>query len=148
MPTDRPIAPLTTLFFALIAALTFSTGCAEDAPSEPSDSAATYTTRGQITQLPLPNSPTTSLIIQHESIPDFLHNDGKTTGMAAMTMPFPPAEGLDLSGLAVGDAVEITFTVDFEDKLNPWLTTAVTKLPADTVLDFSAGHAEEPPHSH
>lgn len=70
--------------------------------------------------------------LQHEAIPTFRDKDGKTVGMAAMTMGFAaPAEGT----AKVGDLVEVTFEVRWGDK-PPMRVTAVKTLPAGTKLQL------------
>lgn len=96
---------------------------------------ATYTVRGVITALPVAGDARTELRAKHERIPDFKSKDGKIVGMNVMTMDFPPAKGVDLSGMKVGDKVSITFSVWWGNSPG-WLATVVKKLPDDTVLDF------------
>ncbi|MEM8739265.1 MAG: copper-binding protein [Planctomycetota bacterium] len=108
---------------------------------------AVYETRGQITQLPVAGDATTSLMVRHEEIPDFLHANGQDRGMSAMTMPFPPAPTLDLEGFAVGDKVLVTFAVNW-DADNVWQATGLEKLPHDTPLVFSADHDHHHDHDH
>ena len=58
------------------------------------------------------------------------------TGMKAMTMPYPVAKGVSLDGLAIGDFIEFTFDVTWGEDYPTYAITKVTKLPADTKLDF------------
>ena len=117
-----------------------SGGPAEPAAQEPSSSERQpdqiYTVRGQIAQLPDPENPAKGLQIQHENIPDFINRSGERSGMKPMTMPFTPAPGLDLSGLAIGDKIEFTFDVDW-DGSPLFQVTAIEPLAAETELDFS-----------
>ncbi|RKZ17283.1 hypothetical protein DRQ53_04020 [bacterium] len=69
----------------------------------------TYAVDGVITRLPA--GPGTELMVEHEAIPDFVNAAGDTIGMKAMTMGFPTAEHVDLTGLAAGDSVSIRFVV-------------------------------------
>ncbi len=85
-----------------------------------------YTTKGRVAQLPDPAVRGSMFQVAHEAIPDFVDRDGKVTGMNAMTMPFPPAPGVSLEGLKVGDAVEITFEVRW-DRIPPQEATVVKK---------------------
>lgn len=80
-----------------------------------------YTVRGVIETLPVPEKPGTQLIIRHEEISDFQASDGRV-GMKAMSMPFPVATGLSLEGLTPGDAVEFDFTVDWNSAESYWIT--------------------------
>ena len=86
----------------------------------------TYTVKGRVEQLPDPRVPGSMFQVHHEDIPGFVRQDG-TLGMNAMTMPFPPAPGVSLEGLSVGDEVELTFEVLW-DRIPPQQATAVRKL--------------------
>jgi Cu/Ag efflux protein CusF len=115
----------------------------DSASSQGADSAASpgadvYTVRGEITQLPAPDREGSELMVRHEPMPEFKNAKGEVVGMGAMTMPFPLAEGVSLEGLSVGDEVSLTFEVQFEPSTS-FQTTQITKLPADTELDFSGG---------
>lgn len=98
-----------------------------------------YTVRGEIMQMPSAQSPLTEFSVRHEAMPHF-RGQGGEMGMDTMTMPFPLKEGVSLDGFAVGDKVELAFEVDFDaatDALLGYRATGLTKLPADTVLDFT-----------
>lgn len=82
------------------------------AGGEESAGVRSYTVAGVVRQLPDREDPSKQLLIHHAPIPDYVNADGYETGMPAMTMPFFPAPGVDLAGLAVGDRVEFTFRVD------------------------------------
>lgn len=114
-------------------------GCGPSTPEGPVTPArqpdGTYTTRGMVVQLPRGNDPRTQFKVHHEAIDNFVNHTGKMVGMSAMTMEFPPARGVSLTGLAVGDPVEITFSVWWNDT-PPWLATKITKLPAGTEFNF------------
>lgn len=105
------------------------------APPKPSSPAAaapqptqTYTVKGKVAQLPDPAVKGSMFQVDHEDIPTFVRKDG-TRGMNAMTMPFPPAPGLSLDGLAIGDAIELTFEVRW-DRIPPQQAVAIKKLAA------------------
>ncbi len=103
---------------------------------------AVYTVRGEVTALPEKGKPQTELMIKHEAIDDFKNKDGKVVGMNSMIMDFPPEKGLDVTVLKVGDKVEVEFAVWWSQS-PPWLATKVTKLPADTKLEYRrAGQAK------
>lgn len=154
----------TTPFLAaapLLAGLCITLGCSEAAEKPEGAAAATvttYQTRGEIVALPAAGSVAGSadpgLSIRHEAIPDFTDAHGEKVGMKAMTMPFPPADGLDLAGFAVGDKVAVTFEVTWGGEHNGWQATALEKLPDDTELDFSSppathdDHADHADHDH
>ncbi len=89
--------------------------------------------------LGLPEGPNGELLLRHEAIDGFADRDGKKVGMDPMSMPFPVAEGLSLSGLAVGDVVRATLEVDWQQR-SPAKITAIEKLPAGTQLTFRAAH--------
>jgi hypothetical protein len=93
----------------------------------------TYRVRGVLDSLPDPASGAGQLRVRHEAIPDLVGVSGEVEGMAAMTMPFPVAEEVDLAGFAVGDVVRFDLTVDWEAS-RPVAVTAIEKLPAGTEL--------------
>jgi Cu/Ag efflux protein CusF len=93
--------------------------------------------RGEVRSLPQPDNPASAFQLRHEAIPDFVDIEGEEVGMESMTMPFPVAVERLPEGLAVGDAVEMTFRLDWE--ATPAIeVTEVKKLPAETVLDFGS----------
>ena len=96
---------------------------------------ASYTIRGEVVSLPEKGKPNTELMVKHQAIDDFKNKDGKVVGMSAMTMEFPPERGVDVTILAVGDKVELEFSVWWSQS-PPWLATKINKLPADTKLEF------------
>jgi Cu/Ag efflux protein CusF len=98
---------------------------------------ATYEGRGEVTGLPDPNDPSTSLTLRHEAIDDFTDIDGDVVGMDPMTMPFPLADGVSLAGLAPGDKVSFTLEVEWEGD-PPYRIVRIDKLPPETPLDFRA----------
>ncbi|MEO0514701.1 MAG: copper-binding protein [Planctomycetota bacterium] len=132
----------------------FSTACSEEPPHAATPvevRTAIYEVRGEITSLPDADNPTTSLNIKHEAIPDFVDAQGKIVGMDTMTMPFPPAEGLDLAPFSVGDKVEVTFEVTWAPGQNGWEATAIKPLPPETELDFTkidTAHHDHSGHDH
>jgi Copper binding periplasmic protein CusF len=124
----------------LVALIGFQVGCA--APEEGTATkldAKTYSVRGVVLQLPA--GPAQELQIRHEAIPDFVGMDGKVAPMAPMIMPFPTPEG-GLAGLAPGDKIRFELQVAWQAK-QPLLLRHVTKLPADTILDFTKPPVEE-----
>ncbi|MBY0308508.1 MAG: copper-binding protein [Phycisphaerales bacterium] len=98
---------------------------------------ATYTVRGEVASLPIAGDKRTDFRVHHEAIPSFKDKDGKVVGMASMTMEFPPAKGVDLSKLKIGDEVVVTFSV-WWGTTPPWLALKVEKLPDDTTLDLGS----------
>lgn len=99
--------------------------------------------RGEIVTLPDDSAPGSEFKIRHEQIPEFKTSDGVVninskgiSGMASMTMPFPLAEGVSLDGFAVGDKVEFEFVVNWGGNRPAWEVTKLTKLPAETELNF------------
>lgn len=140
MPRLPRKTALSVSITCLSLAAVFSTGCSEKPPQAAASAevhTAMYEVRGVITSLPDANNPTTSLNIKHEAIPDFVDARGKTVGMDTMTMPFPPADGLDLAPFAVGDKVEVTFEVTWGPGQNGWQATIINPLPTDAELDFT-----------
>lgn len=97
----------------------------------------TYTVRGRIVSLPSAQDPASELRIHHEAIDTFKSASGEAAPMKAMTMSFPPAKGVSLDGLAVGDAVEFVFRMQWEPSASMGVT-AIKKLPPETGLAIDA----------
>ena len=100
------------------------------APATPPDEGPpdqTYTLNGHIVALPTDDRP---MQINHEAIPDFKNAAGEEVGMGAMTMPFPLADGVDISDLQVGDPVEFTFEVRWSSD-EKYHITSISKRPDD-----------------
>ena len=95
-------------------------------PAAPAAPAKTYTVNGRIEQLPDPAVKGSMLTVHHEDIPGFVSREGKVVGMNSMSMPFPPAPGVSLEGLTVGDEVELTFEVRW-DRIPIQQATAIRK---------------------
>ena len=111
-----------------------------------------YTTRGIIEMLPDSNSPMSELQIRHEHITNFRNRagviptfDDGSTGMKAMIMPFPVAEGVSLDAFSVGDKVEFDFEVTWSRP--PYELTRIVALPGGTELDFGTKLPEALPDS-
>ncbi|MFG0305271.1 MAG: hypothetical protein ACF8Q5_03550 [Phycisphaerales bacterium JB040] len=126
------------------------TGATTLATSEPT---WTYeSVRAEVVKLPDAFS---DLILHHEHIPDFvapmtgeLHiNRNGATGMRAMQMPFPPGEGVDISGLEVGDKIEVDLAVWGPETEGGYryAMTAFRMLPDDAVLDVADKPSVAPP---
>lgn len=96
---------------------------------------ATYTVRGEVAALPEVGKPSTELMIRHEAIDNFANRKGEVVGMSAMIMEFPPQKGVDVRSLRLGDKVEVEFSV-WWTTAPPWLATRITKLPAETKLEY------------
>lgn len=94
----------------------------------------THTVRGKVEGLPVKDKPSTSFMVHHEAIAEWLRPDG-TKGMNSMTMPFPLADGVSLDGITIGDIVELTVIQYLGDKV-PYRVSSIRKLPADTTLNF------------
>lgn len=102
----------------------------------------TYTVRGEVFELPEKGKPQREFKVHHEAIDNFVDSEGKVVGMNAMTMAFPPGDGVSISDLSLGDKIELTFSVWRTDKSLDWFATKIVKLPADTQLTF--GKAKKP----
>lgn len=115
-----------TMIAAATMAVASIVGCGGPAkPPAPETEIAAYTVRGRIVQLPDPGNPAAELIIRHEPIPSFM-SGGEVVGMGAMTMPFPSIKpDVSLDGFAVGDAISLTFEVEYDP---------VTRTPAGVVV--------------
>ena len=107
--------------------------CGREAPPPPAD---VYTVRGVVERLPQAGGPDSGLYIHHAAIPSFRDEHGKVVGMMSMTMPFPVAAGVSLAGIAPGDAVQFTFTVEWKRPAGYQLTR-IEKLPPGTAVDFN-----------
>ena len=72
--------------------------------------------------------------MRHEAIDDFVDASGKVVGMDAMVMPFEVAPSLVARDLAVGEKVEVRFSMDWSE---PRLRVErIERLPPGTVLRF------------
>jgi Cu/Ag efflux protein CusF len=132
---------------ALLAAAGACTPAAEEAEVH------RYTVAGEIVRLPEAGRPDgAEIYIRHEAVPTFVDSKGETVGMEAMTMGFPLARSLDLTGLAAGDRIEFDFEVRWQGS-PPVQVTRVVKAPdaapiepADAPVGGDA--AEEAPTDH
>ena len=93
-----------------------------------------YTVRGEVVTLPTEDD---DLMVRHEAIPEF--RSGASMGMDVMVMPFPLGEDVSLDGVAPGDKLSITFSVDYEEGWSPigYRVVSYEELPAETELDFT-----------
>jgi copper binding protein CusF len=120
-------------------------GCSKEEPAGEAMNAVaeggavvhSYALRGRIVSLPVAADPASELRIRHEAIDDFKMGDGEAAPMKSMTMPFSPGPGESLEGLAVGDAIEFVFEMQWEPG-HEMRAVSVKKLPAETVLGFEA----------
>jgi Cu/Ag efflux protein CusF len=106
------------------------------------DSGRTYTTRGQVVQLPDPANPGTGLTLNHEAVDQFVDRQGELVGMDPMSMPFPVAKDVPLEGIQVGDVVEFKLHVDWDAEPAAEIVE-VRELPAGTKLDFRAAKPQK-----
>jgi Cu/Ag efflux protein CusF len=113
--------------------LLFLAACSVAAP--PADSGTrTYTVRGEVVQTPAPVASGAQVLVRHEAIDDFVDATGKVVGMDAMVMPFDVAAPLTAKDLAVGDKVEVRFSMDWK---GPRLRVErMERLPPGTTLRF------------
>ena len=107
-----------------------------------SSSGRTYTTRGQVVQLPDPANPGTGLTLNHEAVDQFVDRQGELVGMDPMSMPYPVAKDVSLEGIQVGDVVEFKWHVDWDAEPSAEII-GVRKLPAGTKLDFRAAKPQK-----
>lgn len=107
-----------------------------------SSSGRTYTTRGQVVQLPDPANPGTGLTLNHEAVDQFVDRQGELVGMDPMSMPYPVAKDLSLEGIQVGDVVEFKWHVDWDAEPAVEII-GVRELPAGTKLDFRAAKPQK-----
>ena len=138
LPLSSAFSIACTIFCLLTAAgtLTALWGCDEasragsapTAVTAPAD--ATYTVRGRIADVI-----GDEVSIQHEAIDGFKNRDGETVGMMTMTMAFYRPDNVSMDGLAVGDAVELTFEMRWEGD-HRLTIAALSKLPEGTELEL------------
>jgi hypothetical protein len=128
-------APVLLLILGMLG---LAAGCSD----EGSGSGRTYTTRGQVIQLPDPANPGTGLTLNHEAIDQFVDRQGELVGMDPMSMPFPVAKDVSLEGIQVGDVVEFKLHVDWSAGPAAKIT-GVRELPAGTKLDFRAAKPQK-----
>jgi|GEM_PF-626637 len=107
-----------------------------------------YVVRGTVSQIPAPAGPQSEFLVRHEPIPAFKANYRETTptGMNAMIMPFPLAEGVTTEGLSVGDKITLEFVVFYDPDtgdIDGWETTSITPLPPETELNFGRAAPDE-----
>jgi len=88
------------------------------------EEAYTFKVKGVVRALPGKGTAANEVLIKHEEIPDYRDSSGTVVGMMAMTMPFYLGPGVSLSGIAVGDSVELVV----EQKLEPKYSELVTSI--------------------
>jgi Cu/Ag efflux protein CusF len=94
---------------------------------------ATYSTRGQVVEVPRDTNG--ELSVHHEAVADFRDRDGKPSHMDSMSMPFAVDHNLSLAGIAPGDKVAMTFEVRWDSQ--PTLRIVkLSELPESTVLNL------------
>lgn len=110
----------------------------DETPAEaaPAHQAMTYAVRGEVTQMPAPDNPGYQFMVRHEPVHQMVDQDGEPMAMHTMNMPFFPNDEAILEGLAVGDKIEMTLVMDWE-QVPAMRIDAISKLPADTELVFS-----------
>lgn len=126
---DRHEPSMTRPAFVLL----FLAACSASAP--PADAGGrAYTVRGEVVQAPAPVASGAQVLVRHEAIDDFVDATGKVVGMDAMVMPFDVAPPLTAKDLAVGDKVEVRFSMDWK---GPRLRVErMERLPPGTPLRF------------
>lgn len=129
------------LLLAAAAAGAFG-ACAAEPPEAPEAEAVAeaeapavqrYEVRGVVGGLPTESSP--ALTVRHEAVPDFVDFEGEVVGMDSMSMPFPLADGVDITGIEPGDKVAFTLEVEWEGDV-PYRISRIEELPAETELDL------------
>lgn len=124
---SRPL--ILGVLLACLGLLVHLTGC-EQAPSYD----YVYTTRAIVLSLP-GERVTEEFIVHHETIPDYRSING-SIGMNEMAMPIPVPDRSVLTGISVGDKVELTFGERFEPDHKMGLISII-KLPQETKLNLS-----------
>jgi hypothetical protein len=80
-----------------------------------------YRVQGRIESLPAGEAKPPQARIQHQAIADFRDRNGKVVGMPAMTMAFALSPGVNAQELQVGDAVNMTFEMRWEQTPSLWI---------------------------
>jgi Cu/Ag efflux protein CusF len=101
-------------------------------PDSPSSKVKHYTVRAEVVQMP--DRPNGYVTLRHEPIDEFTDETGKVVGMNSMVMAFPLGHGTSLKGIAVGDRIETTLVVDWDQGFME--LQRITKLPRETALHF------------
>ena len=94
---------------------------------------ATYSTRGQVVEVPRDKNG--ELSVHHEAVADFRDREGKPSHMDSMSMPFAVAPEVSLAGIAPGDKVAMTFEVRW-DSLPTLRIVKLSELPESTALNL------------
>jgi Cu/Ag efflux protein CusF len=105
---------------------------ARASPSSSSSKVKHYTLRAEVVRLP--DRPGGYLTLRHEAVDDFTDETGAVVGMDSMVMPFPVGREASLHGLEVGDKIEATFLIDWNEGYME--LERITKLPREAVLHF------------
>ena len=112
--------------------------CSASQPQGPAG-ARVYLVRGEVVAPPSPVAAGTQVLVRHEAIDDFVDSTGQVVGMDAMVMPFDVAPPLSARDLAVGDKVEVRFSMDWKE---PRLRVErMDRLPRGTALTFRAARS-------
>jgi len=124
--------------WARAAVLLLLAACSASAPPA-GEGARVYTVRGEVAAPPTPVTAGTQVLLRHEAIDDFVDATGKTVGMDAMVMPFDVVPPVSAKDLAVGDKVEMRFSMDWK---GPRLRVErIERLPPGTALEFRPSRA-------
>lgn len=97
----------------------------------------TYRVRALVRHLPKSDDPRPEILVRHEAIPSFKNEDGDVVGMDTMSMPFPLADTSLITGVEVGDRVEMAFEVSWHGG-NPLKVTTIERLPEGSLLAFES----------
>ena len=137
IPRTSPLLAAGFVLSAVLLALHLG-GCGGEAPETAAATPdASYTTQGRVFMVKTPESPASSFMIHHETIPNFVNRQGEVIGMRSHAMDFPRvAEGVDISSLEVGQPVRFTFDVTWGDTAPTWIITELEVLPEGTRFAF------------
>jgi Cu/Ag efflux protein CusF len=108
-------------------------------PAAPSSKVTHYTMRAEVVQMP--DRQGGNVTLRHEAIDDFTDETGAVVGMDSMVMPFPVGREASLKGIAVGDKIEATFVMDWEQGFMQ--LERIAKLPHETALHFGKARRVE-----
>lgn len=132
----RRVVPL-----VCVATLSACGGSTETEPTNEPANVIVYETRGRVEFIPDPTMPMSDFLVHHEPIPGFKakYDEATPSGMNAMVMPFPPADGVDISSVNVGDILSLRFEVEYHPTngtVSGMSLVEFQELPVDTQLDL------------
>ena len=87
------------------------------------DEKYSFSVGGIIRALPGNGRAANEIVVKHENIPDYRDETGAVVGMMPMTMPFYLSEGVSVTGLQVGDKIEMVVEQRIKPKFSEQVVT-------------------------